>query len=61
MRICFIALLITISAQAWANNDITNNKLVEATAAIDANVIFMRHALAPGFGDPEDFNVADCS
>ncbi len=61
MRICFIALLITISAQAWANNDITNNKLVEAIAAIDANVIFMRHALAPGFGDPEDFNVADCS
>ena len=43
MRICFIALLITISAQAWANNDITNNKLVEAIAAIDANVIFMRH------------------
>ena len=64
MRICFIALLITISAQAWANNAITNNKLVEAIeaiAAIDANVIFMRHALAPGFGDPEDFNVADCS
>jgi len=61
MHICFIFLLITISTQAWANNDITDNKLVEGIKAIDANVIFMRHALAPGFGDPEDFNVADCS
>ena len=42
MRIFFIALLITISAQAWANNAITNNKLVEAIeaiAAIDASLL----------------------
>ena len=61
MRTFLIALLISISTQAGANNDITNKKLVEAVAAIDANVIFMRHALAPGFGDPEHFNVANCS
>ena len=24
-------------------------------------VIFMRHALAPGFGDPQDFRIDDCS
>ena len=24
-------------------------------------VLFMRHALAPGFGDPDDFSIKDCS
>ena len=28
---------------------------------ISANVIFMRHALAPGFGDPHNFIKEDCS
>ncbi len=28
---------------------------------IDANVIFMRHALAPGIGDPNKFKIGDCS
>ena len=27
---------------------------------INANIIFLRHAIAPGFGDPEDFNLKDC-
>jgi broad specificity phosphatase PhoE len=25
------------------------------------NVVFMRHALAPGFGDPDHFDVTDCA
>ena len=28
---------------------------------ISANVIFLRHALAPGFGDPQNFIKEDCS
>lgn len=28
---------------------------------VQFNVVFMRHALAPGFGDPENFDVNDCS
>ena len=28
---------------------------------IDANILFMRHALAPGFGDPDTFDVTRCS
>ena len=28
---------------------------------IDANVIFLRHSWAPGFGDPENFKIDDCS
>jgi len=29
--------------------------------SISANVIFLRHALAPGFGDPDNFNKGDCT
>jgi len=38
-----------------------SEKLGEAIKDIDANVIFMRHALAPGYGDPDNFNINDCS
>jgi phosphohistidine phosphatase SixA len=34
---------------------------LELIERIKADVIFLRHASAPGFGDPEDFNLADCS
>ena len=33
----------------------------EAIEDIGANVVFMRHAIAPGFGDPVDFVVGDCA
>lgn len=33
----------------------------EAIAQTKANVVFMRHALAPGYGDPEYFSINDCS
>lgn len=39
----------------------THDKLTQAVNAVDANVVFMRHALAPGFGDPENFDLRDCS
>ncbi len=35
--------------------------LAQAVSAIDANVVFMRHENAPGFGDPENFALHDCS
>jgi phosphohistidine phosphatase SixA len=35
--------------------------LAEAIAKIDADVLFLRHALAPGYGDPAQFDVADCA
>ena len=28
---------------------------------INANVVFLRHSIAPGFGDPKNFNIDDCS
>ena len=38
-----------------------NNGIQEIINNIDANVIFMRHALAPGIGDPNNFKIGDCS
>ena len=35
--------------------------LQEAIAKTTANVVFMRHALAPGFGDPATFQIDECS
>ena len=35
--------------------------LREAIAEIDADVLFLRHALAPGFGDPAHFRIDDCA
>ncbi|MEC7236529.1 MAG: hypothetical protein VXW17_00775, partial [Pseudomonadota bacterium] len=34
--------------------------LAEAIGDIDADVLFLRHALAPGFGDPASFRIDDC-
>ena len=34
--------------------------LADAIDEIDADVLFLRHALAPGFGDPENFSIHDC-
>jgi phosphohistidine phosphatase SixA len=36
------------------------DKLTAAIASIHADVVFMRHALAPGFGDPANFAVENC-
>lgn len=38
-----------------------NNSIENIIKIIDANVIFMRHALAPGIGDPTNFKIGDCS
>ena len=35
--------------------------LAEQAESIEANIIFMRHALAPGFGDPDHFDIHDCA
>ena len=39
----------------------SRNNLTNAIAAVDANVVFMRHALAPGYGDPDNFSLSDCN
>ena len=36
-------------------------QLTDAIEEINADVLFLRHALAPGFGDPANFSIHDCS
>ena len=33
----------------------SQSKLRDSISDVNANVLFMRHALAPGFGDPINF------
>jgi broad specificity phosphatase PhoE len=37
------------------------DSIVDQLNKIDANVLLMRHALAPGFGDPEKFVISQCN
>ncbi len=53
----FIAFIILLfSTEASARSEFETIK-----KSISANVIFLRHALAPGFGDPDNFIKGDCS
>ena len=51
--------LIFISADLYAIE--TYITLKEFKNSSDNKIIFMRHSLAPGYGDPKNFNLNDCS
>ena len=51
---CVFMLFSTASASA-------EDRLTKAVDAVNADVVFMRHALAPGFGDPANFALDDCN
>ena len=55
----FFAVVLITDVEATSNLKAVDN-LNEAVTTIDANVVFMRHALAPGFGDPDDFDLTLC-
>jgi len=46
---------------ALAETSSATAKLTQALKEEGINIIFIRHALAPGYGDPEDFDLSDCS
>ena len=52
----FFLLMFLVQTEAFAQSEIESIK-----KSISANVIFIRHALAPGFGDPPHFTKEDCS
>ena len=52
--VIFITLILV--AEAFARSEL---EIIKKN--ISANVIFLRHALAPGVGDPENFIKEDCS
>ena len=51
-----ILLTLLVATEVTARSEIETVK-----KSISANVIFLRHALAPGLGDPLDFIKEDCS
>ena len=53
-----VAFLVTLTTQVWADG---RDILKDAIKEVDANVVFLRHAMAPGFGDPDNFSLLDCS
>ena len=54
LTILFIGLL------NFTNNVFADDKIL--TSLQEGNkIIFIRHAIAPGNGDPENFNIKDCS
>ena len=55
-RICILTFLLFIKstiAFSYTLDDYAKNPF--------GNVLFIRHALAPGFGDPQNFDLNDCS
>lgn len=54
------ALPMQTGAQAGEQAGEQAGALAEAIGDIDADVLFLRHALAPGFGDPASFRIDDC-
>ena len=53
--ISFLILLSLFLNKAFANSEILNS-LKEGN-----KIVFIRHAIAPGNGDPENFAISDCS
>jgi len=47
--------------QALAETSSATAKLVQALKEEGVDIIFIRHALAPGYGDPDVFDLSDCS
>ena len=38
----------------------SKDTLLNALTSVNADILFLRHALAPGFGDPDNFDLMDC-
>ena len=55
ISLLFIFISLVFSNQAFSNDDLIQS-LIEG-----GKIIFIRHAYAPGGGDPDNFDVNDCS
>ena len=59
MKIFKLFLLILISL-TFSNQVFSEDKILESLKD-GGKIVFIRHAYAPGGGDPENFNINDCS
>ena len=56
----FGLLVIMLVPSAFVRADTLQEPVQAVLAQTGANVVFMRHALAPGYGDPDEFRIEDC-
>lgn len=58
-----ISRLIVLGLLCWSFPGFTNESETELWEALRSggHVVLMRHALAPGIGDPPEFSIVDCS
>ena len=54
----FYATFLTV--MLLSQNAMGENLIEQAIRTVDADILFMRHALAPGIGDPKNFLLSDC-
>ena len=56
----FKKFIIILSIFAFITNSNSNENIVQDLKK-GGNIIFIRHAIAPGGGDPQNFSLSDCS
>ena len=61
MKLQHIFASIIFTILIFLNAAYSQSELETKRKSLSANVIFLRHALAPGFGDPNNFTKKDCS
>jgi phosphohistidine phosphatase SixA len=57
---CFLICLFGLSALAMAETDPDRAAMFERMKT-GGHILMLRHALAPGYGDPANFQIGDCS
>ena len=56
----FILIFTFILSIISTSNSFSNDKIIYKLQS-GGNIVFIRHAIAPGNGDPENFDIKDCS
>jgi phosphohistidine phosphatase SixA len=57
---CLLIFLLGLNMPALGNSDSDEAELIKRMQA-GGHILMIRHALAPGFGDPDNFQIGDCS
>ena len=60
MTFCFFKLFLLMSLSLSTHANEKNAKLISAMQS-DGHILMIRHAMAPGFGDPDNIKIGDCS
>ena len=60
MTFCLFKLFLLMSLSISAHANENNAKLIKAMQS-GGHILMIRHAMAPGFGDPDNIKIGDCS